>query len=99
MPQLTLFDAGERVLADDDRGRIAYMPQFVDAPTAQGWFAALRVEVKWRTERRTMYDREVDVPRLISHFRLDPPSASTPAAILDAARHIVDRLAVPFNSV
>jgi alkylated DNA repair dioxygenase AlkB len=99
MAQLTLFDAGERVLADDDRGRIAYMPDFVDAATAQAWFAELRTDVQWRTERRTMYDREVDVPRLIGHFRLDPPSGAMPAAIVDAARHVTDRLQVPFNSV
>jgi alkylated DNA repair dioxygenase AlkB len=99
MPQLTLFDAGERLLADDDRGRIAYVPEFVDAATADAWFAALRTGVQWRTERRTMYDREVDVPRLIGHFRLDPPADSTPAAIVEAARRVVDRLRVPFNSV
>ncbi|PYR73372.1 MAG: hypothetical protein DMF87_25940 [Acidobacteria bacterium] len=29
-----------------------------------------------------MYDREVDVPRLMGHYRLDPPTASAPAAIL-----------------
>jgi alkylated DNA repair dioxygenase AlkB len=46
-----------------------------------------------------MYDREVDVPRLIGHFRLDPPAGFTPGAILDAARRVVDSLGVPFNSV
>jgi alkylated DNA repair dioxygenase AlkB len=46
-----------------------------------------------------MYDREVDVPRLIGHFRLDPPPPSTPPAILDAARQVSDSLGVPFNSV
>jgi len=46
-----------------------------------------------------MYDREVDVPRLIGHFRLDPPPASTPRAIIDAARLVTDRLEVPFNAV
>jgi alkylated DNA repair dioxygenase AlkB len=46
-----------------------------------------------------MYEREVDVPRLTGHFLLDPPPPSTPAAIRDAARLVVDRLGVPFNSV
>jgi alkylated DNA repair dioxygenase AlkB len=46
-----------------------------------------------------MYDREVDVPRLMGHFRLDPPAPSTPEAILDAARRVTARLDVPFNSV
>jgi alkylated DNA repair dioxygenase AlkB len=97
MPQLTLFDSSE-LLAGDERGRITYVPRFVEAATAQAWFIELRRDVKWRSERRLMYDREVDVPRLTSHFRLDPPE-SVPAAILDAARRVVDHLDVPFNSV
>jgi alkylated DNA repair dioxygenase AlkB len=99
MPQLTLFDPTETLLADDERGRIAYTPRFVDAATAEAWFAELRSRVNWRAERRMMYDREVDVPRLIGHFRLDPPAGFTPGAILDAARRVVDSIGVPFNSV
>ena len=99
MPQLTLFDPGETLLVDDDRGRIVYMPGFVDAETAGKWFAELRTAVKWRTERRVIYEREVDVPRLIGHYRLDPAPASAPDAILEAAKQVTDRLAVPFNSV
>jgi alkylated DNA repair dioxygenase AlkB len=99
MSQLTLFDSSEAVLADDERGRITYTPGFVDSATAQAWFAQLRSAVEWRALRRTMYEREVDVPRLIGHYRLDPPAESTPGAILDAFRHVVDRLHVPFNSV
>ena len=99
MSQLTLFDSSEAVLADDERGRITYTPGFVDSATAQAWFAQLRSAVEWRALRRTMYEREVDVPRLIGHYRLDPPAESTPGAILDAFRHVADRLHVPFNSV
>src|SRR3954465_7510096 len=99
MAQLSLFDSAEMLLADDERGRIVYTARFVGASTAQAWFAELRGSVNWRAERRVMYDREVDVPRLIGHFRLDPPAASTPQAILDAARLVVEHVAVPFNSV
>jgi alkylated DNA repair dioxygenase AlkB len=99
MAQLTLFDSSDRVLVDDERGRVAYTAGFVDAATAQAWFEELRAAVSWRSERRMMYDREVDVPRLIGHFRLDPPPPSTPAAIVDAARRVADRLDIPFNSV
>jgi alkylated DNA repair dioxygenase AlkB len=99
MSQLTLFDSSEILLADDGRGRIAYTPRFVDAATAEAWFTELRSGVKWRAERRMMYDREVDVPRLIGHFRLDPAPDSTPGAILDAARRVIDGIGVPFNSV
>jgi alkylated DNA repair dioxygenase AlkB len=99
VPQLTLFDSGERLLADDERGRIMYIPGLIDAETAAAWFAELRDGITWRSERRKMYDREVDVPRLIAHYRLDPPSASTPPPILQAAARMIDRLHVPFNSV
>lgn len=99
MSQLTLFDSADTVLADDERGRITYTPRFVDADTAAAWFAELRSGVNWRTERRMMYDREVDVPRLMGHFRLDPPPSVTPAAIQEAARRVIDGLGVPFNSV
>ena len=99
MPQLTLFDSGERLLVNDERGRITYIPDFIDAATAAAWFAELREAVEWRSERRLMYEREVDVPRLMAHYRLDPPPPSTPAAILDAMRCTVARLQVPFNSV
>jgi alkylated DNA repair dioxygenase AlkB len=46
-----------------------------------------------------MYDREVDVPRMVSSYRLDPPAADTPHPILEAAARVVDALNQPFNSV
>jgi alkylated DNA repair dioxygenase AlkB len=99
MLQPTLFDPSGTLLADDERGRIAYTPGFVDAATAEAWFAELRTGIKWRAERRMMYDREVDVPRLMAHFRLDSAPDSTPQPILDAARRVVDSLGASFNSV
>jgi alkylated DNA repair dioxygenase AlkB len=97
--QLKLFNSGAGMLADDDRGRISYSPGFVDAETAQAWFTELRRSVRWRAQRRQMYDREVDVPRLLGYFRLDPAPDATPKAVLDAGRRVVAHLDVPFNSV
>jgi len=99
MSQLTLFQSSETVLVDDERGRIVYTPCFVDAAIAAVWFAELRGGVNWRSERRMMYDREVDVPRLMGHFRLDPAPDFTPAPILEAKRRVVDHTRLPFNSV
>jgi alkylated DNA repair dioxygenase AlkB len=99
MPQLTLFDSNQDLLADDQRGRIVYTSRFVDGAVADAWFTELRSRVEWRTERRLMYDREVDVPRLMGHFRLDPAPESAPAAILAAARCVRESLGVPFTSV
>jgi alkylated DNA repair dioxygenase AlkB len=99
MPQLSLFDSSETVLADDERGRVVYTAGFIDTATADAWFAELRTAVEWRASRRMMYEREVDVPRLTGHYRLGPPAGSTPLAILESARRVVDHLGVVFNSV
>jgi len=98
---LPLFDSGETVLADDARGRIVYIPDVVSARDAGAWFVELREAVAWKAERRQMYDREVDVPRLTGHFRLPPhePAEKVPAAILQAAQQVIPRTGVPFNSV
>ena len=97
--QPSLFESTDNLLTDDERGRIVYTARFVDAATARVWFAELRNGVEWRSERRMMYEREVDVPRLMASFRLDQPDATRLAAISDAAARVTERLAVPFNSV
>ena len=99
MAQLTLFDSPDLVLVDDERGRVTYTARFVDVETARKWFGELRTAVSWRSERRMMYDREVDVPRLMAGFRLDEPEHSMPDSIRDAARRVIERLDMPFNSV
>ena len=45
----------------------------MDPQTAAAWFDALREGVAWQSERRRMYDRDVDVPRLVARYRLDDP--------------------------
>lgn len=97
-PQLSLFDSVETVLVEGERGRITYVPRLVDRATAERWFAELRTAVAWRAARRIMYDREVDVPRLIGSFRLDLPS-SMPAAVVEAAACVRERVDAPFNGV
>jgi alkylated DNA repair dioxygenase AlkB len=97
-PQLALFGATETLLADDANGRIVYTPAFVEQALAAAWLAALRDAVDWRAERRWMYDREVDVPRLTAHFRLEPQEA-LPNAIGAAATRVLARTGTPFNSV
>lgn len=95
MAQLALFESGPRLLVDDDTGRIEYTPDFLEAPTAARWFAVLRDEVPWQGERRRMYDRDVDVPRLHASYRLD--SGERPQALREAAERIVKAIGAPFN--
>ena len=99
MPQLSLFEPCETVLVDDARGRIDYTPDFVSEYEAEHWFRELRRVVEWKAERRVMYDRELDVPRLTSRYRLDSPDEFLPPCLRQAARRVVDALGVPFTSV
>ena len=102
MSQLSLFEPTETVLVDDASGRIVYTPHLVAAPLAERWFAELSDAVPWKAERRQMYEREVDVPRLTAHYHLapaEPGATALPPPILQAARGVVDKTGVPFNSV
>jgi alkylated DNA repair dioxygenase AlkB len=99
MAQLTLFESTDTVLVDDGRGRVSYTARFVDVATAAAWFTELRRAISWRSERRMMYEREVDVPRLMASFRLDETQKPVPDSIRDAAQLVIERLNVPFNSV
>jgi alkylated DNA repair dioxygenase AlkB len=95
--QLSFLGDGRRVLFDNATGRIEYVPGFVELERARAWFDELRDGVAWRSERRMMYDREVDVPRLVASFRLD--DAAVPAAVLEAERRVVEATGTPFTGV
>ena len=99
MSQLSLFaPARERALVDDARGRVVHASEFVAAADADAWFAELRETVTWQSQRRRMYDRDVDVPRLTAHFQL-AAGAGVPDAIRAAARRVIAGTGVPFTSV
>lgn len=73
------------------------MPAFADAATAATWFETLRDSVSWKSERRWMYDREVEVPRLVASYRLKDPAL--PEVLRDAARRAIEFTREPFNAV
>jgi alkylated DNA repair dioxygenase AlkB len=63
-------------------------------------FEALRRDVPWHGERRQMYERVVDVPRLLCHYGEDEPlphpALSQARAALDA--WYLDELGEPFRT-
>src|SRR5688500_4986023 len=100
MSQLPLFSGtSERVFVDDERGRIAYLPDWLPGETSRIWFDELRDAVQWKSQRRRVYDREVDVPRLTAQFHLAPDERRVPETIRDAARRVIAATGVPFSSV
>jgi alkylated DNA repair dioxygenase AlkB len=84
------------VLNDDELGRIVYRRALFNEAQAREWFAQLRDAAAWRSERRPMYDRVVDVPRLVASYRLDDSDVPAPIASM---RHAVEEFCgVTFNA-
>lgn len=97
MAQAGLFGAAAGVLADDARGRIEYRPGLLDESAAREAFEALMAQVPWRSQRRMMYERQVEVPRLLGSYRLADPAL--PPAIAAIRARVGEVLAAPFDSV
>jgi len=84
------------VLVDDATGKIVYRRGLFTPEEVQAWFEDLREHAAWHSQRRPMYDRVVDVPRLMASYALD--SAGVPPPIL-AMRPEVERFcSVAFTS-
>lgn len=95
--QLSMFAEESLALVHDAEGGIAYHPARVPAATAAAWMAQLLASVPWRSLRRPMYERIVDVPRLIANVALRDPERPP---CLDAALAVVQALApAPYTHV
>ncbi|MEA3100901.1 alpha-ketoglutarate-dependent dioxygenase AlkB family protein [Caballeronia mineralivorans] len=97
MFQSDLFEATPLALVDDAESGIRYLPDMVPQATAQAWFELALANVTWGNQRRLMYEREVDVPRLMAHFSLD--AADLPEPLMEAAEQVRSIAGAPFNSV
>lgn len=97
MAQPDLLGSDPGLLLDDATGRIRYLGNAVPPERAQAWFTQLRDGIDWHAQRREMYGREVDVPRLTHHFRLDDPEL--PASLREAADAVRSLTRIDFNSV
>jgi alkylated DNA repair dioxygenase AlkB len=105
--QGSLFDACERPGPDPLEGNVRrtelgdgawidVLPDWLHG--ADALFERLATEVPWRAERRQMYDRVVDVPRLLCFYDettpLPDPALAETKALLDA--YYKDELGEPF---
>ena len=97
MSQGGLFGPEPLVIVDDEHGRFAYEPDVISEAQAAAWFDALLAGIPWEAQKRSMYGREVDVPRLVQHYRLAEPGL--PAVIGEAGRVVIARTGIPFTSV
>ena len=90
-------ESGPRTLFDDAQGGMRYWPGFLPDDLAAQWFQTLRDTVAWEAQRRPMYDRIVDVPRLVASYRFD--EGDVPPPLLDVRDRLRAHLGEPFNAV
>lgn len=94
----SLFADGPLRLVDDAEGGIRYWPHLVGAELADRWFAELEAGVAWTSERRPMYDRIVDVPRLLAGYRIDAIPDALPV-LHEITTQVATVIDAPFNSI
>jgi alkylated DNA repair dioxygenase AlkB len=98
-------ETGPRPLSEARRTRLSHgawidvLPGWM--PGADALFERLSASVPWRAESRRMYDRVVDVPRLLSFYDED---ATLPDPVLDGAKaaldaHYAPELGEPFRTL
>ncbi len=105
--QTTLFEAPAESLGDLTRLERRELGQGAWIDVARNWLAApddvfttLVEDVPWKAERRQMYDRLVDVPRLLHTYMI---GEELPHPLLAEARdalsaHYADELGEPFRT-
>jgi alkylated DNA repair dioxygenase AlkB len=103
--QESLLDFGDEAVPGATRPERAPLRAGAWIDVQRGWlsgaaplFTRLAGSVPWRAERRRMYDRTVDVPRLLCFYGENAP---LPDPALDACRgalnaHYADELGEPF---
>ncbi|TWI01712.1 alkylated DNA repair dioxygenase AlkB [Luteimonas cucumeris] len=92
-----LFAGAMVQLVDDAQGGIHYWPGFVDAVLARDWFETLVAKAAWTHMQRPMYDRVVDVPRLLASYRTDALPDELPLA--DMLARVQAQVPAPYSGV
>jgi alkylated DNA repair dioxygenase AlkB len=78
--------SGMRWVDLDESAWVAWAPGLLSGHDAL--YQRLREELRWRSDRRIMYEREVDVPRLMARLPDDGPVPGVLAELRDAlSRH------------
>lgn len=94
--QIGLFGASPRVYVDDQTGAIVYYPAVFSAQESARLFEELERGLPWVGETMWMYDRTVDVPRLIARFR---PQDARPDSLSRTQQRIEAYLGTAFTAL
>lgn len=94
---LSLFADAMTQLVDDAQGGIRYWPGFIEPELAQAWFTTLSEHAAWKSQTRPMYERMVEVPRLLASYRQENFPAELPLHAM--LTRIQSKVPAPFNGV
>ncbi len=94
---MELFADSVIQLVDDAQGGIRYWPDFVDEALAAHWFEQLHSHARWSSMQRPMYDRVVDVPRLLASYDLEELPERLPLA--DMLVRVQAKVPAPYSRV
>lgn len=94
---LDLFAGATMQLVNDAEGGVRYWPGLIDPRLAQEWFLTLQAKAVWTQMQRPMYDRIVDVPRLVASYRTDAFATELPLAEMRAL--VQQKAPAPYNAV
>ena len=78
----------------DDTGWVDYVPGWVDGSTSL--FEEIRANTRWHHQRREMYERIVDVPRLTARF---PRDANPSPLVQLMSRALSERYGFPLDRI
>lgn len=94
--QIGFFGSQPQAFASGERGSIVYYPGVFDAAEAAALFEKLQRTLNFERETMWMYDKTVDVPRLIARFKQDE---ARPPELAVVQSRIEDLLGERFNSL
>jgi alkylated DNA repair dioxygenase AlkB len=94
--QIGLFGATPRVFVHDPSGGIVYYPAVFSLDESDALFMLFERTLPWQHETMWMYDRTVDVPRLIARFA---PGEPQPPELMAVKDRIEAFLQTSFSSV
>lgn len=94
--QIGFFGSQPRTFASGERGSIVYYPGIFDPGEAAALFAHLQQTLNFEQETMWMYDKTVDVPRLIARFK---PGEERPPELVSVQSRVENLLGERFNAL
>jgi len=94
--QLGFFLEPQRRIAQTPQGHIVYLPAIFDAAESSSLFETLLKTIEWSSDRMWMYEKIVDVPRLVASYE---PGRKLPEALRAIKARAEEAIGERFNGI